>query len=99
MTRYPTSPVGTASSPVRSRGTGSGPLAASRRARALTHLVLALALAVTVLPFLWMLLGSFKSQGELLRDPSGWLPTSPTWNNYATWLGDLHIGHYFLNSA
>jgi multiple sugar transport system permease protein len=46
-----------------------------------------------------MLLASFKSQGELLRDPSGWLPTSPTWNNYATWLGELHIGHYFLNSV
>ncbi|MHB9856745.1 carbohydrate ABC transporter permease [Streptomyces sp. YIM S03343] len=78
---------------------GTGPTAASRRARVLTHLVLIVALAATILPFLWMLLASFKTQGELLRDPSGWLPTSPTWNNYATWLGQLRIGHYFLNSA
>jgi multiple sugar transport system permease protein len=77
----------------------TGPTAASRRARILTYLVLTAALAATLLPFAWMLLGSFKTQGELLRDPTGWLPQSPTLHNYATWLGDLHIGHYFLNSV
>lgn len=71
----------------------------SRRARALTYLVLTLALAATILPFVWMLLASFKSEGELLRNPSGWLPTSPTSINYTTWLGELDIGRYFLNSA
>ncbi|MDQ1022345.1 carbohydrate ABC transporter permease [Streptomyces afghaniensis] len=79
--------------------TDSTPAMSSRRARALTYLVLAVALAATLLPFAWMLLSSFKTKGELLRDPSGWLPTSPTLHNYATWLGDLHIGHYFLNSV
>lgn len=78
---------------------GRSPMAASRRARVLTYLVLTLALAATILPFVWIVLASFKSEGELLRDPSGWLPTSPTWNNYATWLGELDIGRYFLNST
>ncbi|MFD5317369.1 carbohydrate ABC transporter permease [Streptomyces sp. NPDC127098] len=72
--------------------------AASRRFRALTYLVLALALAATLLPFVWMLLSSFKTQGELLRDPGGWLPRSPTVSNYTAWLGELNIGRYFLNS-
>ncbi|MFF3403003.1 carbohydrate ABC transporter permease [Streptomyces sp. NPDC002659] len=78
---------------------GRSVMATSPHARALTYLVLTLALAATILPFVWMLLASFKSQGELLRNPSGWLPTSPTWSNYATWLGELDIGRYFLNSA
>ncbi|MDX2680365.1 carbohydrate ABC transporter permease [Streptomyces sp. NY05-11A] len=80
------------------RGRSALPTAAPRRARVLTYAVLIVALAATLLPFVWMLLGSFKTQGELLRDPSGWLPQSPTLHNYTTWLGDLHIGHYFLNS-
>ncbi|XUL85343.1 carbohydrate ABC transporter permease [Streptomyces galilaeus] len=73
--------------------------APSRRARVLTYTALVLALAATLMPFVWMLLGSFKTQHELLSDPSGWLPKSPTLSNYSTWLGDLHIGHYFLNSV
>ncbi|MEU9115866.1 carbohydrate ABC transporter permease [Streptomyces sp. NPDC048483] len=98
MTHH-TTPAGTSPASVPSRGTGSSPTAMSRRTRTLNYLVLTFALAATLLPFLWMLLASFKTQGELLREPSGWLPTSPTWDNYATWLGQLHIGHFFLNSA
>lgn len=99
---YSTTPPSAAAAHDRPRGEGCGgsrATATSRRARALTYLVLTVALAATILPFVWMLLASFKSQGELLGDPSGWLPTSPTWNNYATWLGELHIGHYFVNSV
>jgi len=70
----------------------------SRRARTFTYVVLVVALAATLLPFLWMLLASFKTEGEILRDPSGWLPESPTLSNYTTWLSDLGIGGYFLNS-
>lgn len=82
----------------RPRRRGHGPAASSRRARTFTYLVLAVALAATLLPFLWMLLASFKNEGEILRDPSGWLPKSPTLGNYSTWLDDLGIGGYFLNS-
>lgn len=82
----------------RPRRRGHGPSASSRRARTFTYLVLAVALAATLLPFLWMLLASFKNEGEILRDPSGWLPKSPTLGNYSTWLDDLGIGGYFLNS-
>ncbi|MGQ4363550.1 carbohydrate ABC transporter permease [Streptomyces sp. SAS_272] len=96
MTNLP--PTATASAG-KTRQDGAGLTVPSRRSRALTYTALALALAATLMPFVWMLLGSFKTQGELLRDPSGWLPKSPTLSNYTTWLDDLHIGHYFFNSV
>jgi len=97
MTHYvtPADPAAAA----RSHGESSSPPAISRRTRFITYSVLTVALAATLMPFAWMLLASFKSQGELLRAPNRWLPSSPTWNNYATWLGQLHIGHFFLNSV
>lgn len=66
--------------------------------RLAVYVLLALALVATLLPFVWMLLGSFKTQGELLRDPTEWLPHSPTTANYRQWFGDLDIGRFFGNS-
>jgi multiple sugar transport system permease protein len=63
------------------------------------YVVLTIAVAATLLPFLWMLLASFKTPGELLRRPNGWVPRSPTLHNYTTWITDLNIGHYFFNSV
>lgn len=71
----------------------------SRIARAVVYTVLVIAVLITLLPFVWMLLGSFKDQGEILRDPRGWLPQNPTLDNYARWFTDLNIGHFFLNSV
>jgi len=68
------------------------------RSRSLTYVVLVLAVLVTLMPFIWMLLGSFKTQGEILRDPSGFLPADPTMSNYSTWFRDLNIGRFFANS-
>jgi len=53
----------------------------------------------TMLPFVWMLLGSIKPAGEILADPGGWLPHSPTLDNYRQWFGALRIGTYFRNSV
>jgi multiple sugar transport system permease protein len=55
--------------------------------------------ALTVMPFVWMLLGSIKSDGEILADPGGWLPHSATLGNYRRWFESLHITTYFMNSA
>lgn len=70
---------------------------ASRR-RLLTYAALVIAVAVALMPFVWMLLGSFKTQGEILRNPSGFWPEEPTLDNYATWFQDLNIGQFFANS-
>jgi multiple sugar transport system permease protein len=67
--------------------------------RALVYGVLIVAVAATLLPFVWMLLGSFKTQGELLRNPTGWIPQEPTLENYVQWFTQFNIGGFFLNST
>jgi len=68
------------------------------RGRLITYVLLVVAVAVTLLPFFWMLLGSVKTDGEILRNPSGFLPEEPTLANYATWFTDLNISMFFVNS-
>ncbi|GIJ80600.1 N-acetylglucosamine transport system permease protein [Micromonospora phaseoli] len=53
--------------------------------------------AVTVLPLLWMVISSFKSNAEILADPWG-LPGALRFDNWARAWGGAHIGRYFLNS-
>jgi multiple sugar transport system permease protein len=65
----------------------------------LTYVVLLVAVGITLMPFLWMILGSLKNQDEILRDPNGWLPHSPTLSNYLSWFSDFGIGTYFVNSV
>jgi multiple sugar transport system permease protein len=77
----------------------TGRAASARWGRAGLYGALVVAVAGTLLPFAWMLLGSFKTQGELLRDPTGWFPAAPTLRNYTRWFTELDIGHYFLNST
>lgn len=67
-------------------------------ARAWTYAALIVAALATLLPFAWMLLGSFKTQGELLRRPVTWWPEEPTLANYSAWFGELGIGAFFTNS-
>ncbi len=59
---------------------------------------LTLAGIATLMPFAWMLLGSFKTQGELLRRPVTWWPEAPTLANYERWFGELQISQFFFNS-
>lgn len=66
--------------------------------RALTYTVLAVGLALWLVPFVWMLLGSVKTQGEILRRPPTWWPEDPTGDNFAQWFGPLDFGHFFTNS-
>ena len=51
-----------------------------------------------MLPFVWMVLSSFKTQGEILRNPTGFWPSDPTWSNYAKWFTELNIQKFFFNS-
>ena len=70
-----------------------------RTARAITYVVLVAGLILWLFPFVWMLLGSFKKQAELLRFPPTIWPEDPTGANYATWFFQLGIGRYFANSV
>ncbi|MDR6691782.1 multiple sugar transport system permease protein [Microbacterium sp. 1154] len=66
--------------------------------RALTTAVLVVGLIVWVLPFAWMLLGSVKTQREILQRPPTWWPQQFTWENFGAWFGQLNFGQFFGNS-
>jgi multiple sugar transport system permease protein len=74
------------------RGTGGTPR------QWLTYTALTIAVAATMLPFVWMVLSSFKKQGEILRNPTGFWPSDPTWGNYAKWFNELNIEKFFFTS-
>ncbi|WP_317231932.1 carbohydrate ABC transporter permease [Clavibacter capsici] len=69
-----------------------------RRTRAVVYLVLAAVLCVWLLPFIWMALGSVKTQGEILQRPPTWWPQDPVADNFAQWFGPLDFGTFFSNS-
>jgi multiple sugar transport system permease protein len=49
-------------------------------------------------PFVWMILGSFKTTGELRRLPPTFLPEDPTTANYDELFDRLDFPRYFFNS-
>lgn len=67
--------------------------------RALTYIVLIAGLVIWVLPFAWMLLGSVKTQREILQRPPTWWPQEFTWDNFAAWFTRLDFGQFFGNSV
>lgn len=67
--------------------------------RGATYVALSIGLVLTLMPFIWMLLGSFKTQGELLQRPITWWPEQATLDNYSRWLTQLDYGQFFFNSV
>jgi putative chitobiose transport system permease protein len=63
------------------------------------YALLLLMAAVTVFPFLWMLLTSLKGPtDQIFSVPPQLIPANPTLNNYLTVWGQLPMGNFFLNS-
>jgi len=68
----------------------------------LVTLLLLLGLSVTLMPFLWMILGSLKTQTELLRMPPTFWPENLTLDNYRKILTDPKLpplSLFYRNSA
>lgn len=63
------------------------------------HVALILGLIVVIAPFVWMVLGSIKTTGELRQDPPTWLPQDPTVANYTELFDRLNFARFFFNSA
>jgi multiple sugar transport system permease protein len=80
-------------------GTAAGPRSGRFAARWWLWLLLALGLILVAGPFLWMVLGSLKSQAELVQEPPTWLPESPTANNYTRLWDRLDFPLFFWNST
>lgn len=67
--------------------------------RALTYTVLVVGVLLWLLPFVWMVLGSVKTQREILTKPPTIWPQDPTFDNFGRWFTDLHFGQFFANSV
>lgn len=63
------------------------------------YILLVIGIILLVGPFIWMLLGSIKTTGELRQVPPTWLPQNPTLDNYAELFDRLSFVRYFFNSA
>jgi multiple sugar transport system permease protein len=63
------------------------------------YLVLTIGFVAVVAPFVWMVLGSVKGEGELRQVPPTWWPQSPQLDNYRDLFGKQSFPRYFLNST
>jgi multiple sugar transport system permease protein len=70
----------------------------TRRAKWAMYAVLLVGMILVAGPFLWMVLGSLKTQGELLQVPPTWFPEAPTLDNYGRLFERLDFPRFFFNS-
>lgn len=59
---------------------------------------LSLGAICTVMPFIWMMLWSMKSLGEIIKIPPTFFPKNPTLNNFRVVFDTIAFGRYYLNS-
>jgi multiple sugar transport system permease protein len=84
-------PAAPTAAPGRARSEGRG--------RAWVYAALAAGLVLMVGPFLWMLLGSVKTDAELRQVPPTWLPEQASLDNYRELFERLDFTTYFTNSV
>jgi multiple sugar transport system permease protein len=77
------------------------PIVSFRWGRVWVYFLLLLGLSMTLTPFVWMILGSFKTSAELLKVPPTFWPEKATLDNYRTILSDpdLPLLRFYGNSA
>jgi multiple sugar transport system permease protein len=62
------------------------------------YAILTACLLGVIAPFVWMVLGSFKSERELRKSPPTWWPEAASLDNYTQLFARLDFGTYFANS-
>jgi len=63
------------------------------------HVLLLAGAVVMILPFVWMISTSFKSQSEVFAYPPQWIPTEFHWQNYVQAWNAAPFPRYFFNSV
>lgn len=63
------------------------------------YALLILGIILLVGPFIWMVLGSFKTTGELRSVPPTWWPENPTLANYQDLFDRQNFLRFFINSS
>ncbi|WP_248579579.1 carbohydrate ABC transporter permease [Nocardioides sp. InS609-2] len=74
-------------------------LAGAMRAPGWLYAVMAAGLVLVVIPFVWMLLSSFKPEAEVRAVPPTWWPETITMDNYTQLFTQLDFPRFFMNSA
>lgn len=69
-----------------------------KKSRVILNIVLFIVTAIMMIPLVWMLLMSFKTNSEIYASPLS-LPGSWNLDNYTRALGTLNIGQMYLNTA
>jgi multiple sugar transport system permease protein len=63
------------------------------------HILLAAGAIIMIMPFLWMLSTSLKTQTDVLREfPPRLIPSTFMFSNYSTALSSLPFGRFYINS-
>ncbi len=60
------------------------------------YIILTTGAFIMMAPFLWMLLTSFKGQGNIFRIPPQWIPRPVHWENYIKVWSALRVDAHFL---
>ncbi len=71
----------------------------STRAPGWLYAVMVVGLVLVVIPFVWMLLSSFKPEAEVRAVPPTWWPETITLDNYRQLFTQLDFLRFFMNSA
>lgn len=69
-----------------------------QRPRVWLYVVLAVGMIAMILPFVWMILGSFKTTAEIRQYPLNFWPLEPTLDNYTELFVRLDFATFFANS-
>lgn len=72
--------------------------AMKKAGRVLVYVVMYGAAALTIAPFVWMVLTSFKGIGEIFTYPPTWWPEEFTFANYENAFSAAPFGRYYFNS-
>jgi multiple sugar transport system permease protein len=67
--------------------------------RALAHAILTAGALLMVVPFLWMISTSLKTEDQVFVLPPLWFPSNPVFGNYARLFRDIPFGRYLFNSG
>ena len=77
----------------------SGRVSRGSKHPVLLHVALLAGLILVVGPFVWMIISSFKTTGELRQLPPTFIPEEPTLTNYRDLFDRLDFPRYFFNST
>lgn len=62
------------------------------------YLILTIASLIMIFPFIWMLLGAFKTHAEIIQNPPKFFPSNFSFINFKKAFSMAPFGKYFLNS-